>query len=428
MVDRTPQQFANGTPDGLTDNTAAIQAAIDLWQPGDQVVLSGGQFRVTAPLAITSPGLVLRGDAAVKAKSGFAGSVMLGVAAPGVVIDGDGLLLDQADVIVSGASVVAAGAVGLEVRNLVSRGTQQAFVRIDSGTIDLLVQGCDHEGKGYGIVSFDAAGLARLTFRSNRFVHPGLGTAGDGLQLNCPTFGASEVVVVDCTASGYIGEATDQGMGFGFARVTDGRIIGCRAEGCEGDAFHFEHLSHRWLCADLRATDIGVPTSTGNGSGLIAYDSDDLTVVLMLARNCAFHGIALSGQGKDGLIPEQHRLRGRVERCEVDTTRRDGIHMTAQRDFRIDRNLVRDPSQGNPGTYAGIHLARQGGATLENINGHGTGNTVILSGATAPQGEIVVRAGSVDCFIDGVSGGGITGEPFADGTLFTDGTGWLEAA
>ena len=65
--------------------------------------------------------------------------------------------------------------------------------------------------------------------------------------------------------------------------------------------------------------------------------------------------------------------------------------MTAQKDFRIDRNWVRDPSNGHPGQYAGIHIARQGGTTLENIDGTGTGNVVVLSGATMPLGGIVIR-------------------------------------
>ena len=124
---------------------------------------------------------------------------------------------------------------------------------------------------------------------------------------------------------------------------------------------------NRWLCADLIARDVGIPIPVGgNGSGLIAYDSDDITVVLMLAKNCGYHGIALSGQSS----PTQ-RLNGVIERCTVETTRRDGIHMTAQQNFRIDRNWVRDPSNGNPGQYAAIHIAPAGRHDAREHGRHG---------------------------------------------------------
>ncbi len=401
MVDRRPQDYAGGEPDGVSDNTAAIQAAIDAWQPGDQVVISGGTFRTSGPLFIPHAGLVLRGDAKIKALTGFAtDTAILEITGAGVILDTDGLEFDQADVIEVGTSIRTVGAAGLQVLNLVSRGTQRAFLCIEDNTTDLLVAGCDHLGKGYGVIAPDRPGLARLRFSDCRFEHPGTGTAGDGIELNCRTFGASDVEVVGCTASGYIGEATAQGIGFGFSGVTDGRIVGCRAEACEGDGFHFERSAHRWLCADLVALDIGVyPHVGGNGSGLIAYDSDDITVVLMNARNCAYHGIALSGQGSSS-----QRSGCLIERCTVDTTRRDGIHLTAQRNFRIDRNHVRDPSHGNPGVYAGINVGQQGGTTLENEDGTGVGNVVVLSGATSPLGQVVVRSTSVNVTVDGVSG------------------------
>ena len=65
---------------------------------------------------------------------------------------------------------------------------------------------------------------------------------------------------------------------------------------------------------------------------------------------------------------------------------------------------MRDPSLGNPGLYAGIHVARQGGTTLENMDGTGVGNVIVLSGATTPLGAIVVRPESVNVVIDGVGG------------------------
>jgi Right handed beta helix region len=421
VVDRRPQDFPNGTPNGVTDNTAAIQAAINAWQPGDQVIISGGTFRTSNKLVISQNGLLLKGDGEIRALSAFPpSSALLEVTGTGVVLDTDGLELDQADVMVSGDSVRAIGAVGLQILSVVSRGTQRAFVALLAGTTDLLLADCDHLGKGHGVLAPDPPGLARLTLRDCHFQHVGTGSEGDGVQLNCKTFGASFVDVIGCRAIGYIGEAHSMGMGFGFAGITDGRLIGCRAEQCQSDGFHLEDGSNRWLCADLIARDVGVPTPVGgNGSGLIAYDSDDITVVLMLAKNCGYHGIALSGQGS-----LTQRLNGVIERCTVDTTGRDGIHMTAQKDFRIDRNHVRDPSNGHPGQYAGIHVARQGGTTLENINGTGMGNLVVLSGATTPLGAIVIRAQSVNVTIDGVGGG----EPWSDGTLWTDSTGWLDAA
>jgi hypothetical protein len=418
MVDRRPQDFPNGTPNGVTDNTAAIQAAINAWQPGDQVVISGGTFRTSNKLVVSQNGLVLRGDGEIRARSTFpSNSALIDVTGIGVLIDTDGLELDQADVMVGGNSIRAIGAVGLQILSVVSRGTQRAFLCIEAGTTDLLLADCDHLGKGYGVFAPDPPGLSRLTLRDSRFQHVGSGSEGDGVQLNCATFGASFVDVIGCSAIGYTGEANSKGIGFGFAGTTDGRLIGCRAEQCQGDGFHLENDSNRWLCAELIARNIGVPAPVGgNGSGLIAYDSDDITVVLMLAKNCGYHGIALSGQGS-----LTQRLNGVVERCTVDTTARAGIHMTAQKNFRIDRNSVRDPSSGNPGQFAGIHVARQGGTLLENMDGMGAGNLVVLSGATMPLGAIVIRPESVNVIIDGVGGG----EPWSDGTLWTDGTGWL---
>jgi hypothetical protein len=421
VVDRRPQDFPNGTPDAVTDNTLAIQAAIDAWQPGDQVVISGGTFRTSNKLVISADGLIIKGDGKIRALSAFpVNSTLLEVTGASVVFDTDGLTLDQADVMVTGNSIRAIGAVGLQLFGLISRGTQRAFLCIENNTTDLVLAGCDHLGKGYGVFAPDLPGITRITLRDSIFEHLGSGSEGDGVQFNCPTFGATFIDVLGCTARNYIGEANDKGIGFGFSGVSDGRLIGCRALQCEGDGFHLENGSNRWLCADLISQDVGIPSPIGgNGSGLIAYDSDDITVVLMLAKNCGYHGIALSGQSS-----ASQRVNALIERCTVETTRRDGIHMTAQQDFRIDRNFVRDPSNGNPGQYAGIHIARQGGTLLENRDGTGAGNVIVLSGATSPLGGIVIRPASVNVIINGVTGG----EPWSDGTRWSDGTGWAEAA
>src|SRR5918996_5617325 len=203
MVDRRPQDFPNGTPDGVTDNTSAIQAAINAWQPGDQVVISGGTFRTSDKLVISQNGLLLKGDGEIRARSVFpANSALIEVTGIGAVLDTDGLELDQADVMVGGNSIRAIGAVGLQIRSMVSRGTQRTFLSIEAGTTDLLLAGCDHLGKGHGVFAPDPPGLTRLTLRDTRFEHVGSGSEGDGVQLNCATFGASFVDVIGCSAIG----------------------------------------------------------------------------------------------------------------------------------------------------------------------------------------------------------------------------------
>ena len=249
MVDRRPQDFPNGTPDGVTDNTLAIQAAINAWLPGDQVIISGGTFRTSHKLTISQNGLSLTGTGSIRARSVFPiNSSLVEVTATGVTIDADGLTLDQADMMFNGISIRALAAVGLQILGVISRGTQCAFLSIEADTTDLLLAGCDHLGRGYGVLAPDPPGLTRITVRDSTFEHVGNGSGGDGVEFNCRTYGASFVDVVGCSARKFIGEATDQGMGFGFSGVTDGRLIGCQALQCEGDGFHragFESLALR---------------------------------------------------------------------------------------------------------------------------------------------------------------------------------------
>lgn len=406
MVDRRPQDYANGEPDGLTDNTVAIQAAIDAWTPGDRVVLTGGQFRTTGTLLIPDNDLILVGDGAIRAKTlpgVWDDQFMLHVTGTGVQIIGDGLGLDQADIIVSGVSVEADGAAGLRVSGVISRGTQLAFLRLGTNASDIQAVEIDHLGKGYGVLCQDAAGVSDLMVRDSVFEHVGSGSAGDGMQLNCPTSGAANVEVIACTARGMIGEATNRGMGFGFSRVTDGRIIGCLVEDCEGDAFHFEGTSHRWLCADLVALRIGQQGPVGgNGSGLVVYDSDDVTVMLSAFVATGYHGVAFSGQGTTVGTGGQLQTGNEVIRCHIDSTARDGVHFTAQDGALADRCYIRDPSVGNPGIYAGIRAGRQGGTAVECQNSIATGCEVVLSGETTPLAARFVRTGATGCDLDGV--------------------------
>jgi hypothetical protein len=402
MVDRTPQEFG-GVPDGVTDSTAAIQAAIDAaGAVGDDVLISGGEFRTSDQLNCPFDGLRIKGDGGIRARVGSwtTHKALLEVTGTGVIVEGNGLTFDQNNIIPGGDSIRGLGAVGLAVSGVVSRGTQRAFLFLGDGCTDVAVADIDHLGRGYGVLANDPVGLARIVVRGSVFEHVGAGTAGDGIQFNCRTHGADQIDVIDVVARGYIGEATSQGIGIGFARVTNARAIGCLVEDCEGDGFHWERQSHDGVAFDCRALHCGRPDHVGgNGSGFIVYDSDRWIGESLLALDCWYHGIALSGQAS--ITPPQGSV---IFRCTALDTGRDCFHFTAQSGATIHRCEARDPSRNAPNTYAAYHLARQGGATLENVNCFGDDNSVLLTGATMPLGLTIVRPESINCLVNGVSG------------------------
>ena len=132
----------------------------------------------------------------------------------------------------------------------------------------------------------------------------------------------------------------------------------------------------------------------------------------LLALGCWYHGIALSGQNS-----VSHPVDNVIVRCSALDIGRDCFHLTAQASATITRCHARDPSRNGPGSYAAYHLAKQGGATLENLDCVGNNNTVISTGATTPLGDTVVRAESVNCLVNGVSGGATVARVTEDGTI-----------
>jgi Pectate lyase superfamily protein len=415
MVDRTPQEFG-GIPDGVTDSTAAIQAAIDAAGPsGDDVVIAGGVFRISGQLNCPHDALRIKGDGGIQAMAGSWSSqaAILEVTGTGVTVDGDGLLLDQANLIPSGQSVRGAGAVGLTIAGVTSRNSQGAFLLLGDGCTDVLVHGIDHRGSGYGVLAADPQGLARIRIRDSDFEHSGLGPTGDGVQLSCATHGGDEVEITGVTVRGYIGEAVGHGTGYGFVRVTNAHVFGCVAEICESDGFRWQQQSHDAVTFNCRALSCGRPDHVGDGgSGFIAYDSSRWHGESLLALGCWYHGIALSGQNS-----VSHPVDNVIVRCSALDIGRDCFHLTAQAGAAITRCHARDASRNSPGSYAAYHLAKQGGATLENVGCVGNNNTVISTGATTPLGDTVVRAESVNCDVNGVNGGATVARVTEDGTI-----------
>jgi hypothetical protein len=190
-------------------------------------------------------------------------------------------------------------------------------------------------------------------------------------------------------------------------------VFGCIAEICESDGFRWQQQSHDAVAFNCRALNCGRPDHVGDGgSGFIVYDSSRWHGESLLALGCWYHGIALSGQNS-----VSHPVDNVIDRCSALDIGRDCFHLTAQAGATITRCHARDPSGNGAGIYAAYHLARQGGATLENLDCVGHNNTVISTGATTPLGDTVVRAQSINCEVNGVSVGATLTRVTEDGTI-----------
>jgi len=439
---RYPQAFG-AVADGVTDATAAIQAAVDDALDGYLLVLAGGTFLTSATILIDKR-LRIVGDATVRAATGFTGSAMFRVLGPGgdfAAFDGGGeLTIDQDHRIVSGDSIELSACAGVSITGLVSRNTQRSCVHIGDDVIDLVIADVDHTGHGFGVLANTRSGVRRITILDSTFAQVG-GANGDGVEL-IGTSGdpADQVTIERCTARGFLGEAANTGLGFGFERGTNVTLRDNLAEQCESDGFHLEKGSDDALLEDNTARDCGAGAGGVNGNGIVIYQSDRATIRGNLVEDVAKHGIAL-------VATTETRPQGStVAQNQVLGCGRDGIHFTAQDAATVDDNHVADPSAEAADTYAGIHLGRQGVLT-ENKGVTGTGNTFDFAGPTSPAAEVLVRLESIDCNVNGVTGSGSEPdpnfspaplivlaaarrrkEPSSDGFFCTDGTGFTDAS
>lgn len=308
--------------DGVTDDTAALQAWLDA--PGPVRRLHDGIYRITGTLTSTEPGRRIICDGATILAGDGAASPMLTVTGAGSDIRAD---LDGGEVTNRGLDVTAPG-----VR--ITDGTYQRFGSDTSFATAIRVET-----------------LGGVTIRGNRITT--ITSTGDSTIGN--TNGAARAI----TLTGGGGDATDPSY------ITDNIIDGVRGE--EGDAIHLafgadpstqgkvwvrdniiSNVSRRAI--KIQASDVDVRGNTyrhtdpapANASALIDVQySDDVTVEDNDLDATYFMGIQVTGRTTD--LCERIRVnRNRITGSATGT----GIPITYTRDLTVVGNQVKDGLAG----------------------------------------------------------------------------------
>ena len=203
--------------DGVTENTAALQALLTASPAGATIYFPAGTYRISGPIRITKP-VTLLGEAGTVFNcqratqnvfsinaAGTATSRLSGVTITGVVIEGPGVETDP--IMVYGKYVQ-----NMKVSNVKFHNVGYAAIGVFS-TTDTVVENCVFDnvfqkGYGYGVVICDHSD--RITIRNNFFVTKGRHSVATGTAAtNLPEADWVRSILVE---NNYIEETTQSAI------------------------------------------------------------------------------------------------------------------------------------------------------------------------------------------------------------------------
>lgn len=241
------------------------------------------------------------------------------------------------------------GASGVTVRGGRFSNPRSGGVHIKSGVFDLTVDECRFVGAGYGILASDPDGGGDWAIRNSVF-RGAMG--GDGIELNCPTYGnVSGVIIAGNRVSGYRTAYQNGGFGVGVARCSNVSITGNIARDCSRNGFHVEDASRNVTVQANVAVDCGQAGIEVQGMRWAGHERfvDGITITGNTIDRCATDqtnglgngGIELGAGFKDVL----GLTRGAVVQANVVTNcGAAGVHAT-----RTDGVLTPNRCAGNVG-------------------------------------------------------------------------------
>lgn len=284
--------------DGVADDTAAIQKALDRARDdgGGIVLLQPGTYRTSENLYVYSRTKVLGNQAKIAKADGDELYSVLEVAA------------DQSDVVIEGLWLEnnkLSGCIGVDLAANVTRvwiennkftGVNAQAVNINSmGVRHVQVSGNHFEEVAYGVLTnFLAKDVNDVRVINNQFVH----IHGDAVELNHPgsAYEAGHNMVV---AGNYInvpegyGSSDGAGLGIGVAGATHVTIMGNVIENARYEAIHIEdEAKHISIIGNIINGVQNVPAVNLN-SGIYVLDGDYITISGNTVDNAQDYGIHL---------------------------------------------------------------------------------------------------------------------------------------
>lgn len=216
---------------GTTNDAAALATTVSAAAAVDTVVLLGPESYAvkttsTYTPALTTPGpLTLRGVPGKTTIKGDAtsstGVSLLAVTGNDITIEGITFdipnITDALGIFVAAATTLSR----LTIRNCRFLTPKSGGIHIQGNVTNLLIEGCEFNGAGYGILVYEPPGGGRYRIIGNAFTG---GTGGDAIEINAPTSGLADVVIANNIISGYTATGANDGNGIGLARVSKATI------------------------------------------------------------------------------------------------------------------------------------------------------------------------------------------------------------
>lgn len=380
--------------DSSTDDIAALQAAEAAAEAAGGGVIwipeGASDCRIGSTWTISGSNITVAGPGYIKAKATFTG------ATPVIEITGTDVTLRDitldANNFANSRGILVNGATRARIEGIKGLNNQNAFVRIEGAATDTWVVRNQVRGRGYGVLVADPTGASGLFVLDNDFQFTEATQLGDGVEINTPSAGFSRFVISRNRISGYIGNASNAGLGIGMDGASHGLIEGNWIDDVENDGIHIESANHVVIRGN-HVSNSGLTGGTTNSACIAAFQSDYITIEGNTLENCLdSRGIIVGSTTHDEIHYGNSVIGNMIEDAD-----KAGIQMVSQYQFVVSNNRV-DGADLDAGGFGGITLRDT--TTYGCRDGQVIGNTIV-DGASPMTAGILHDANTLRVYISG---------------------------